>query len=71
MSDSDCFFLEFDAVVCMRIAVSRIALVSPERSRQIESILLRMVQQGRFQGKVTENQLIELLEQVGVIQNTT
>lgn len=45
--------------------VSRIGLVSPERSRQIESILVRMAQTGQLRGKVSETQLIELLEQVG------
>jgi programmed cell death protein 5 len=45
-------------------AVSRISLVSPERSRQIESILLRMAQTGQLKSKVTEDQLIGLLEQV-------
>lgn len=44
--------------------VSRIALVSPERSRQIEGILLRMAQTGQLRGRVTEEQLIQLLEQV-------
>jgi len=44
--------------------VSRIGLVSPERSRQIESILVRMAQTGQLRGKVSETQLIELLEQV-------
>ena len=45
-------------------AVSRISLVSPERSRQIEMILLRMAQGGQLRGRVSENQLIELLDQV-------
>lgn len=44
--------------------VSRIALVSPTRSNQIESILLRMVQAGQLRGRVSEQQLIDLLEQV-------
>lgn len=44
--------------------VSRIALVSPTRSNQIESILLRMVQGGQLRGRVSEQQLIDLLEQV-------
>lgn len=35
--------------------VSRIALVSPERSRQIESILLRMAQSGQLRGRVSEH----------------
>lgn len=33
--------------------VSRIALVSPERSRQIETILLRMAQSGQIRGRVS------------------
>ena len=44
--------------------VALVALVSPERARQIEDILLRLAQSGQVRGKVTESQLIELLEQV-------
>lgn len=44
--------------------MSRIALVSPTRSSQIESILLRMLQGGQLRGRVSEQQLIDLLEQV-------
>jgi hypothetical protein len=47
--------------------VSRIALVSPTRSNQIESILLRMLQAGQLRGRVSEQQLIDLLEQVCVV----
>ena len=47
------------------MSVARISLVSPERSKQIEAILLRMAQTGQLRGKVTEPQLIDLLEQVG------
>ncbi|KAF8201645.1 PDCD5-related protein [Pholiota molesta] len=41
-----------------------IALVSPERSKQIETILLRMAQSGQLRGRVTEEQLIDLLNQM-------
>src|SRR5882757_5161407 len=44
--------------------VSRIALVSPDRSKQIETILLRMAQSGQLRNRVTEEQLIDLLNQV-------
>ena len=37
----------------MSCKVSRIALVSPERSRQIETILLRMAQSGQLRGRVS------------------
>ncbi|KAG6879033.1 hypothetical protein C0992_005726 [Termitomyces sp. T32_za158] len=46
-----------------RERLSRISLVSPERSKHIESILLRMAQSGQLRGRISENQLIELLEQ--------
>ena len=46
------------------MSVARISLVSPERSKQIETILLGMAQTGQLRGKVTESQLIDLLEQV-------
>lgn len=45
-------------------AVARIALVSPARSKQVETILLRMAQSGQLRGRVGEAQLIGLLEQV-------
>ncbi|KAI0031697.1 PDCD5-related protein, partial [Vararia minispora EC-137] len=47
-----------------RERLSRIALVSPDRSRQIEAVLLRMAQTGQLRGRVNEQQLIGLLEQV-------
>ncbi|KAJ7915492.1 hypothetical protein B0H13DRAFT_2270325 [Mycena leptocephala] len=53
-----------------RERLSRIALVSPERSKQIEAILLRMVQSGQLRGRVSEEQLIDLLEQVGLLRYT-
>ena len=46
----------------VNIVVSRIALVSQDRARQIEAILLRMAQSGQLRGRVTEQQLIDLLE---------
>lgn len=52
-----------------RERLSRIALVSPERSRQIEGILLRMAQSGQLRGRVNENQLIDLLEQAEEAQS--
>ncbi|GJE87925.1 DNA-binding protein [Phanerochaete sordida] len=45
-----------------RERLSRIALVSQDRARQIEAILLRMAQTGQLRGRVTEEQLIDLLE---------
>lgn len=47
-----------------RERLARIALVSPQRSGQIESILLRMAQSGQLRGRVSEEALISLLEQV-------
>jgi len=47
-----------------RERLSRIALVSPERSKQIETILLRMAQSGQLRNRVSEEQLIDLLNQM-------
>ena len=44
--------------------MARIALVSQDRARQIEAILLRMAQSGQLRGRVTEEQLIDLLDKV-------
>ncbi|KAA1471361.1 DNA-binding TFAR19-related protein [Dentipellis sp. KUC8613] len=54
-----------------RERLARISLVSPDRSRQIESILLRMAQTGQLRGRVSEAQLIELLEQAEEAQSKT
>ena len=50
--------------------VARIALVSEDRARQIEAILLRMAQTGQLRGRVTEEQLIDLLEKVRAYVST-
>ncbi|OBZ75631.1 Programmed cell death protein 5 [Grifola frondosa] len=52
-----------------RERLARIALVSPERARQIEAILLRMAQTGQLRGRVSEQQLIDLLEQADEAQS--
>ena len=48
----------------MIIEVANIRLVSPARATQIESILLRLAQTGQLMGRMGEEQLIKLLEQV-------
>ena len=45
-------------------AVSRIALVKPQKSRAITDLLVRMAQSGQLRQRVTEDQLIGLLDQV-------
>ncbi|KAJ3567395.1 hypothetical protein NP233_g6396 [Leucocoprinus birnbaumii] len=47
-----------------RERLSRIALVGPERAKQIEGILLRMAQSGQLRGRVSEEQLIGFLDQM-------
>jgi programmed cell death protein 5 len=45
-------------------AVSRIGLVKPEKSRAIEDMIISAARRGSLTEKVTEERLIELLEQV-------
>lgn len=45
-------------------SVSRIALVKPDRARAIEQLLARMAQSGQLRGRVSEDQLIDVLDQV-------
>lgn len=47
-----------------RERLSRIALVKPEKARGVEDILLNAAKKGQLGQKVTEDRLIELLEQV-------
>ncbi|KAI5479074.1 programmed cell death protein 5 [Pseudohyphozyma bogoriensis] len=47
-----------------RERLSRIALVRPEKARSIEQLLMRMAQGGQLRGRVSEDQLIGVLDQV-------
>ena len=53
-----------DADPCDCEIVSRIALVKPDRARAIEQLLMRMAQSGQLRGRVSEDQLIDVLDQV-------
>lgn len=45
-----------------RVRLGAIAAVKPEKAERLENIILTNAQRGTFQGKVTEAQLIDLLE---------
>ncbi|GAA6061554.1 hypothetical protein JCM10212_001086 [Sporobolomyces blumeae] len=51
-----------------RERLSRIALVKPERARAIEQLLMRMAQSGQLRGRVSEDQLIDVLDQVEAME---
>ena len=44
--------------------VSRIALVKPERAREVEDIIIQAAQTGQIQGQVDEDKLKQLLEKL-------
>eukprot|EP01026_Neomeris_dumetosa_P062610 TRINITY_DN592_c0_g1_i1.p2 TRINITY_DN592_c0_g1~~TRINITY_DN592_c0_g1_i1.p2 ORF type:complete len:129 (-),score=31.34 TRINITY_DN592_c0_g1_i1:414-800(-) len=44
--------------------LSRIALVKPEKATRIEEMIVNMAKSGRLQEKISEQQFIQLLEQV-------
>ncbi len=44
--------------------LANIACVKPEKAEKLEMILIQNAQRGVFQGKVSESQMIDLLEQV-------
>jgi programmed cell death protein 5 len=48
----------------LKILVSRISIVKPEKARSIEDYLLNMAQRGQLASKVTEEQLIAMLSQI-------
>jgi len=52
-----------------RERLNRIALVNPQLSAQVESILVRMAQSGQLRARVSEQQLIGLLDQADGQQN--
>ena len=45
--------------------LGNIAMVKPEKAERLESIIIANAQRGMFQGKVSEAQLIDLLNQLG------
>nr|GMD22492.1 DNA-binding protein DDB_G0278111 [Ipomoea batatas] len=47
-----------------RERVARIALVKPEKARGVEDVILRAAQFGQISEKVSEEKLIQLLEQI-------
>jgi programmed cell death protein 5 len=51
--------------------VNRIALVNPQLSNRVELIIVRMAQSGQLRGRVTEAQLISLLDQADGGQSPT
>ncbi|XP_019266080.1 PREDICTED: DNA-binding protein DDB_G0278111-like isoform X1 [Nicotiana attenuata] len=47
-----------------RARLARIALVKPEKARGVEDVVLRAAQMGQITEKVSEEKLIQLLEQI-------
>ncbi|KAI3466798.1 hypothetical protein Pfo_023461 [Paulownia fortunei] len=47
-----------------RARLARIALVKPDKARGVEDVILRAAQMGQIAGKVSEERLITLLEQI-------
>ena len=45
--------------------ISRLSLVKKDKARMVEDSLIKAATTGRLQGKVTEEQLIAMLEQIG------
>ena len=50
--------------------LGNIAAVKPEKAEKLENIIITNAQRGAFQGKVSESQMIDLLEQVGTVDST-
>eukprot|EP00903_Cladosiphon_okamuranus_P019717 g18119.t1 len=47
-----------------RLRLSNIAMVKPEKARRVEEMLIHAAKSGALGGKVTEDQFIQMLEQV-------
>lgn len=62
--DNSFRFIETRVLIVCLIAVSRIALVKPDKARAVEDIIINAAKRGSLNGKVSEEALIGLLEQV-------
>ncbi|CAD6585507.1 MAG: hypothetical protein CYPHOPRED_003097 [Cyphobasidiales sp. Tagirdzhanova-0007] len=51
-----------------RERLARIALVRPERERSLQELLVRMARSGQLRGRVTDDQLLSLLDQVAAAE---
>ena len=47
-----------------RERLNRISIVKPEKARGFEDLIIRMARSGQINGKLGEQQIIDLLEQV-------
>lgn len=54
-----------------RVRLGNIAAVKPDKAEKLETIIIQNAQRGTFQGKVTESQLIDLLEQVSAAEGSS
>lgn len=52
-----------------RERLSRIQLVRPQRADQITALLARMAQSGQLRGRVSEEQLVDVLNQVEAMES--
>ena len=52
-----------------RERLARIKIVKEEKAKAVEEMIIRMAQSGQIRGKVTESQLIDLLEQISQEQS--
>ena len=48
--------------------LNNIRVVKPEKALKLEQLIMQNAQRGTFQGKVSEQQLVGLLEQVGEME---
>lgn len=54
----------FDFILEHILAVNTIKISKPEKGAMVENMICRMVQMGQVQGKISEQELIQLLESV-------
>ncbi|RKO97322.1 DNA-binding TFAR19-related protein, partial [Caulochytrium protostelioides] len=54
-----------------RERLARIKMVKEDKGRAVEDLLIRMAQTGQLGGKVGENQLIQLLDQINATASET
>lgn len=64
-----CAYPSAERVPEVAFTVARISLVRPERGRSLEDLLVRMARSGQLRGRVSDDQLLSLLDQVAEAEN--